>query len=287
MTAYQTLLSRRDAGVLHLTLNLPAVRNAMSLAMVSELSAALAEAEASAKTGGPDAVRVVVLRGAGGHFCSGGDLRDMASARMRPQGDGPDPLIAVSAAFGELCAAYAATPLCTIAVLEGSVMGGGFGLACAVDIALATETAVFRLPEVHRGIVPAQIAPFLLERLGYSQAKRLAVSGASVTAREALSLGLIHELIDSAAGVLDPAFIENALGRVVQRVLHSAPGAVAATKALLARARFSSPADQVAHAAAVFAAAARSAEGADGMSSFVQKRKPSWAPPDNDGSQGA
>lgn len=285
MSAYQTLLVRREAGVLHLTLNQPASRNAMSLLMVRELSSALAEAEASA--GGPDAIRIIVLRGADGHFCSGGDLKDMAAVRVQPKGDGPDPLIAVSAAFGELCAAYAATPLCTIAVLEGSVMGGGFGLACAVDIAIATETAVFRLPEVHRGIVPAQIAPFLLERLGYSQAKRLAVSGASVSAKEALSLGLIHQLIDSAAGVLDPAFIENALARVVHRVLQSAPGAIAATKALLARARFSSPSDQVAHAAAVFAAAARGAEGAEGMTAFVQKRKPSWAPPENDGPQGA
>jgi isohexenylglutaconyl-CoA hydratase len=286
MSAYQTLLARREAGVLYLTLNQPTSRNAMSLVMVRELSTALAEAEASA--GGPDArdaIRVVVLRGAEGHFCSGGDLKDMASARMRPQGDGPDPLIAVSAAFGELCAAYAATPLCTIAVLEGSVMGGGFGLACAVDIAIATETAVFRLPEVHRGIVPAQIAPFLLERLGYSQAKRLAVSGASVSAKEALSLGLVHEVIDSAAGVLDPAFIENALGRVLSRVLQSAPGAVAATKALLARARFSAPGEQVAHAAAVFAAAARGAEGTEGMSAFIQKRKPAWAPAENEGAQ--
>jgi hypothetical protein len=79
--------------------------------------------------------------------------------------------------FGALCVAYAKTPLALVMVLEGSVMGGGIGLACVADVALACETAVFRLPETALGVVPAQIAPFLLERLGYSQAKRLAVTG--------------------------------------------------------------------------------------------------------------
>lgn len=300
-TTPTTLLIRREPGVLHLTLNQPHSRNAMSLAMVRELREALAAAEASA--GGPDAVRVIVLRGAGGHFCSGGDLKDMAAARMAPPGGGPDPLLAVSAAFGELCAAFAQSPLATVAVLEGSVMGGGFGLACAVDVALATETASFRLPEVHRGIVPAQIAPFLVERLGYSQAKRLAISGASVDAHQAFALGLVHELVGrapaaaqietthapatgAAAALSVEAAVEAAiaasLSRVLRGLLLAAPGAVAATKALMAQARFTAPGQLVDRAAQLFATAARSAEGAEGMTSFIQKRKPAWAPAESE-----
>lgn len=294
---FHTLLAHQEDGVLHLTLNQPASRNAMSLAMVRELSAALAAAETSAKMPNAgeagessDAVRVIVLRGAAGHFCSGGDLKDMAAARMAAPGDGPDPLISVSAAFGELCAAYARTPLATIAVLEGSVMGGGFGLACAVDVAIATPTAMFGLPEVHRGIVPAQIAPFLVERLGYSQAKRLAISGARIDARAALGMGLVHELVSpSVADATDASYaaaleaaIAAKLEQVLQPILLAAPGAIASTKTLMASARFTAPGELVHRAAEIFAAAARGPEGSEGMTAFLQKRKPAWAPAESE-----
>lgn len=305
---FQTLLARQEAGVLYLTLNQPQSRNAMSLVMVRELRAALADAEASAADAAasgdaPAPIRVVVLRGAGGHFCSGGDLKDMAAARMAPAAGGPDPLIAVSSAFGELCAAFARSPLATVAVLEGSVMGGGFGLACAVDIAIATETAAFRLPEVHRGIVPAQIAPFLVERLGYSQAKRLAISGASVDAHQAFALGLVHELVGrapaaaqietthaAATGAAAVAAVEAAveaaiaatLAPILRTLLLGAPAAIAATKSLMAAARFTAPGDLVLRAAELFAAAARGPEGAEGMTAFLQKRKPAWAPAESE-----
>jgi isohexenylglutaconyl-CoA hydratase len=294
---FQTLIARQQDGVLFLTLNQPASRNAMSLAMVRELAAALTAAETSAKlpaaSESSEAVRVVVLRGAAGHFCAGGDLKDMAAARLTAPGDGPDPLISVSAAFGELCAAYARTPLATIAILEGSVLGGGFGLACAVDVAIATPTAMFGLPEVHRGVVPAQIAPFLVERLGYSQAKRLAISGARIDARTALGLGLVHELVSpsvaAVAGGADGAYaaaleaaITAKLADVLRPILLAAPGAIAATKALLASARFTAPGELVHHAAELFASAARSPEGSEGMTAFLQKRKPAWAPAESE-----
>jgi len=105
-----TLLVRHDGAVLHLTLNRPEVRNAMSLAMVLELREALATAEADGLT------RVIVLRGAGGHFCAGADLKDMAGARAR-LADDPDAVAKINAAFGELCVAFANTGLALVAVL--------------------------------------------------------------------------------------------------------------------------------------------------------------------------
>lgn len=251
-----------DGGVLTLTLNRPEVRNAMSLAMVTELRAALADAEAD-----PGA-RVVVLRGAGGHFCAGADLKDMAAARAA--GD-PAALAALNASFGHLCVAFAGTGLATVALLEGSVMGGGLGLACAVDVALAADSAQFRLPETSLGLVPAQIAPFLVERLGYAQARRLAVTGGRLDAAQALALGLVHE-------VHAPAAIDQALARTVDDILHCAPGAVAATKKLMARARLREPAALVQEAAEVFAHAALRAEGIEGSTAFLKRRKPHWAP---------
>ena len=252
-----SLLQRRESGVLHLTLNRPEARNALSMAMVDALRAALSEAEAAGD------VRVIVLRGAGGHFCAGGDLKDMATAA----GD-VESMVRMSAAFGQLCCAFADTGIATVAALEGSVMGGGFGLACVVDVVLAADTVSFRLPETSLGVVPAQIAPFLVQRLGYSQARRLAVSGGRLDGRQALALGLVHEL---------PADLDAALARVLADIQLCAPQAVAATKRLMAQARLSEAASLVDEAATVFTRAVLGEEGQEGVAAFVGKRKPKWA----------
>ncbi len=258
-------------ATLQITLNRPEVRNAMSLQMVGELRQVLAAAEATAGT--PGAVRVVVLRGAGGHFCAGADLKDMANARMRAMhaSDDADPIAQVNAEFGALCVAFSRTPLAVVAVLEGTVMGGGFGLACVADVAIASETAQFRLPETSLGVVPAQIAPFLVERLGYSQAKRLAVTGGRLDASAALAIGLVHSVV--ATGELD-----SAVDKVCADILACAPGALGATKALMAQARLQEPQNLVQAAAKVFSQAAQGLEGVEGMTAFIQKRKPNWVP---------
>jgi len=289
---------------LAVTLNRPEARNAMSLAMVAELRQVLAAAEATA--GQPDAVRVVVLRGAGGHFCAGADLKDMAGARMRAMqaaapglgasaagtqdstaedaavvegaegaAVGPraalDPIAQVNAEFGELCVAFSRTPLAVVAVLEGTVMGGGFGLACVADVVIASDTAQFRLPETSLGVVPAQIAPFLVERLGYSQAKRLAVTGGRLDAAAGLRVGLVHTVVHTEE-------LQTELDRVLTDILACAPGALAATKALMAKARMQEPQTLVQHAATVFSQAAQGPEGLEGITAFMQKRKPNWVP---------
>ncbi len=263
MTA-PTVLRHAEGGVLTLTLNRPEARNALSMTMVLELREALEDAEHDGRT------RVIVLRGAGGHFTAGADIKDMANARMRLAND-PDAIVKINAAFGELCVAYAGTGLALVTVLEGTVMGGGMGLACVSDVTLAADTTVFRLPETTLGVVPAQIGPFLVERLGYAQAKRMAVTGGKIDAHKALAVGLVHEV--HAAAALDAA-----LQRVLHEILQCAPGALAATKALVAKARFHSPASLVQHAAEVFSRAALSEEGTEGQVAFLQKRKAKWMP---------
>lgn len=258
------VLRRRAGAVLHLTLNRPQARNAMSMGMVLALREALADAEAD------DTVRAVVLRGAGGHFSAGADISEMAAARMKLAAD-PNAIATVNAQFGELCADYARTGLAVVAVVQGTAMGGGFGLACVADVTIAGESAQFRLPEASLGVVPAQIAPYLVERLGTSQARRLAVTGGRIDAKAALALGLVHELHADAE-------LDAALQRVLHEVLQNAPQAVAATKALIAKARLHSPASLVQEAAEVFSRAALSAEGTEGQSAFLQKRKAKWMP---------
>ncbi len=264
LAEFRTLALKRDGGVLHVTLNRPEVRNAMSLAMVRELRVVLGQAEMRADA------RVIVLRGAGGHFSAGADLSDMAAARMKLQDD-PQALVQANAAFGDLCVAFAQTGLAIVAVVEGTCMGGGFGLACVADVTLAGETATFRLPETSLGVVPAQIGPFLVERLGYAEAKRLAVTGARLDAQEALALRLVH-------GVHAGTALDAAVAKVLAEILQCAPGAVADTKALIAKARWQSPASLVQEAAQVFSQAALGPEGIEGTTAFLQKRKAKWVP---------
>jgi len=265
VAAPQAIAVRQDGGVVHLTLNRPETRNALSLAMVGELRSALAAAQAQGD------VRVVVLRGAGGNFCSGGDLKDMAEARSRHGDEGRRVLRNISAAFGHLCEAVAHSPLATVAVLEGTVMGGGFGLACVVDVVLASTTAVFRLPETSLGVVPAQIAPYLVERIGYSQARRLAVSGGHVDGGAAVALGLVHELHA-------PEQMDAALARVLAQILECAPRAIASTKALMAQALRQPPRALIEVASQVFVDSVSGEEGVEGAAAFEQRRKPRWAP---------
>ena len=255
--------TRREDDVLHVTLDRPERRNAMSRAMVDELRSVLAEAESCG-------VRVLVLRGAGGHFCAGGDIKDMAGARSAPRTDDHDPVAELNAAFGHLALAYARTPIATLAAVEGAVMGGGFGLACVTDVTLAAPSADFRLPETSLGLVPAQIAPFLIERLGFSEAKRLAVTGARFGADEAARIGLVHEVA---------ADLDGAVARQLRAMLRCAPAATRATKALLFRLHGGVREQDIEHAGKVFAEAARGDEAVEGMTAFLGTRRPAWAPP--------
>ena len=270
---FETLAIAQVDGVLHVTLNRPALRNAMSLQMVDELRATLAHAERQPE------VRAIVLRGAGGHFCAGADVKDMAAARQREMAGDHDAVAEANARFGALCVAFARTGIATVAVLEGTVMGGGVGLACVVDVALAGASARLRLPETSLGLVPAQIAAFLVERAGPSQARRLAVTGGTLTASQALAVGLVHEVHDDAATVgAARSALDGALAATLAQILRCAPGAIAATKELMAQAQHTPAADLVDDAARLFARAARGPEGLEGTMAFLQKRAAKWVP---------
>jgi isohexenylglutaconyl-CoA hydratase len=269
MTApdFQTLSVSEQAGIVHVTLQRPDVRNAMNGQMVDELQAVLTSAEARRE------VRALVLRGAGGNFSAGADLKDLSKAQAAAP-PGQDPVSGWNAAFGRLCAAYACTEVPVVVALEGAVMGGGFGLACVADIVHASASAVFRLPETSLGLIPAQIAPFMLARLGYSETKRLSVSGGKIDAQEALTIRLVH------AVHADSAALDAAVSGTLDKIRACAPAATRATKTLLMRAYTEQSAGigaLVDHAAGLFASAFRGAEAQEGIAAFLQKRKPSWA----------
>ncbi len=259
------ILQALDKGVLHLTFNRPEARNAMSTALLNDLSALF---DAIHEDRG---VRAVVLRGAGGHFCAGGDIKDMASARQAKASEGGDPVADYNRSFGRLLRKVNAAPQATIAILEGAVLGGGFGLACVTDIAIAHKDASFGMPETGLGIPPAQIAPFVVERIGLSQARRLGVCGARFKGDEALRLGLVHFVAS------DEDHIQALLADVVKQIRRCAPGANAVTKGIMLAVGHQDPETILDDAARQFSAAIRSAEGMEGTMAFVQKRLPNWA----------
>ncbi|MCX2900235.1 enoyl-CoA hydratase/isomerase family protein [Pseudomonas mandelii] len=258
----QTLLLELHNGVLHVTLNRPESRNAMSLQMVAELRALLASVRED------QAVRALVIGGAGGHFCAGGDIKDMASARSQ----GADGFRQLNRAFGALLQEVQHAPQVVITVLQGAVLGGGLGLACVSDVALADHQAQFGLPETSLGVLPAQIAPFVVQRIGLTQARRLALTAARFDGTQARRIGLVHFVEHDAQALAER------LDEVLAHVLCCAPGANATTKKLLL-ASAGQPSDALLDEAAQwFSEAVTGAEGVEGTLAFVQKRKPGWAP---------
>ncbi|MGH8450234.1 enoyl-CoA hydratase/isomerase family protein [Pseudomonas sp.] len=250
-----TLLLEAHNGVLHITLNRPASRNAMSLEMVNELRSVLAQLDSQ--------TRALVISGAGGHFCAGADVKDMVNAGHQLQ--------ALNRAFGTLLQEVEAVPQVVIVVLQGAVLGGGFGLACVSDVAIADHQAQFGLPETSLGLLPAQIAPFVVKRIGLTQARRLALTAARFDGAEAGRLGVVHFV------EVDSQGLAQRLDEVLGQVLRCAPGANGRTKALLL-ASVEEPLEVVLDRGAQwFAESALGVEGVEGTQAFVQKRRPGWA----------
>lgn len=266
LPATETLALREDGFALHITLNRPESRNAMSLQMVQELGAVFSAIKDN------NAIRAVVLRGSNGHFCAGGDIKDMAGARMRAAESGNNEAYAeLNRAFGHLIEQVDHAPQVVIVLLEGAVLGGGFGLACVSDIAITLESTQFGLPETGLGILPAQIAPFVVQRVGLTQARRLSLLGARFNGAEATRLGITHET------VADTAALADALEKTLAQIRKCAPEANRLTKALLHRVNHEPLSDLLDDAARQFARAVAGAEGAEGTMAFIQKRPAKWA----------
>jgi len=249
------VLARRIATV---TLNRPERGNAFDQAMLDELH------DQFAALGTDDAVRIVVLRGSGRHFCTGADL----TARTP---DAPTDTGAARAhvSLRDVLVALDTLPKPTVAVVHGAAVGGGAGFAACCDIVIAADTAFFSIPEVRVGMAPLGVMPFLVRAMGHRSFRRYGLSGERIAAADALRLGLAHAVC--AAESLDEA-----LARITDELLHGAPGALRDLKS--AAAQYASPplssiqANRPAHDP-------RTPEALEGIASFREKRKPSWYPP--------
>ena len=265
----KNLLLARDDGVLHITFNRPDSRNALSVALLADIVAVFDAIRDSRE------VRAVVLRGAGGNFCAGGDIKDMATVRQAQTQAGSrgesDPAADYNRRFGTFLRKINEAPQATIAICEGAVLGGGFGVACVADVAFAHVDASFGLPETGLGIVPAQIAPFVVQRIGLSQARRLGVCGGRFKGEEAQRLGIVHEVFR------DEAQLATLLADTLKQIIRCAPNANAVTKELMLKVGQVELDPLLDYAAKRFSEAVRSAEGAEGTAAFIEKRLPKWA----------
>ena len=266
LPACKSLLLAREGARLHVTLNRPESRNALGGEVVQELLAVVGFLEAARDIGS------VVLRGAGGTFCAGGDIRGfMAQFETPPPAAGEkDPIAVNNRRFGAFLKRFDGLPQTIVVAVEGAAFGGGLGLAAIGDIVIARADTRFALSETGLGVVPAQIAPFVAARIGVSEARRLALSGQRFDGREAWRIGLVHHLC------ADTAEFEAVLAKVLADVNRCAPGANAATKRLLLASRWTKLDPLLDQAADAFAAALRSDEGREGVAAFLAKRPAAW-----------
>ena len=261
----KNLLLALDGGVLRMTFNRPDSRNALSVALLADIVAVFDAIRDSRD------VRAVVMRGAGGNFCAGGDIKDMAAVRMAQPQAGEDAAAAYNRKFGAFLRKVNEAPQATIAICEGAVLGGGFGLACVADVAFAHADASFGLPETGLGIIPAQIAPFVVQRIGLSEARRLGVCGGRFKGEEAKRLGIVHETFRDDAG------LDALLADTLKQIIRCAPNANAVTKEIMLKVGTQELDPLLDYAAKRFSEAVRGPEGAEGTAAFIEKRLPKWA----------
>ncbi|MFM2332958.1 MAG: hypothetical protein RIQ74_1794 [Pseudomonadota bacterium] len=261
----ESIQLEQQGSILTLWLNRPESRNAMSLNMVNAIQ------QVFAVIADDVSIRAVILRGKGGHFCAGGDIKDMAALRVEAVNAGSlQPYVDFNRRFGAMIEQVDQAPQTVVAILEGAVLGGGFGLACVSDIAISRDNAQFGLPETGLGVLPAQIAPFVVKRIGLTQARRLALLGSRFNGETAQKLGVIHEVMRN------DVELEQLLTDTIQQIKRAAPLASRNTKALLHR-TLNEPLDSLLDdAAQQFAQAVGGVEGQEGTMAFIQKRLPTW-----------
>ncbi len=256
----KVLLDVDARGVAHATLNRPELGNAYDEELLGELIAGLERLQGDAS------VRALVIRGAGKHFQAGADINWLARAAEYPPGQA----YAASMATTKAMQLLNEFPRPTIAVIKGACFGGGVGMACCVDVALATPDAQFGITEIRVGVSPSPISTHMVNAIGLRQTRRYALTGERFGAEEACRIGLVHEVV--AAGA-----IEARVEEVLDAVFLGAPGAIAATKDsfLAANGLKLSPREMMTLAHESWTQR-NSAEGREGTGAFRAKRKPAW-----------
>jgi methylglutaconyl-CoA hydratase len=258
-------IHQRAPGVAQVTMSRPAVFNAFDETMIAELDAAYTELAADAS------VRVIVLAGDGKHFSAGADLQWMQRASQASR----EWNLEDARRFAAMLARIANCPKPTVARLQGAALGGGVGLACACDIAIAADNASFAVSEAKFGILPAVIGPYVVNAVGKRQALRLALAATRILAAEALSIGLVQKVV--AVDALDA--LDAAVDAMVTELLAGGPTAQREIKQLYAQLATGPIGDGVRELTAQTISRVRGTDEArEGFAAFLDKRHANWIP---------
>ena len=256
----QTIEVEQAQGVARIWLNRPDLRNAMNDVLIGELTRAVRAAVED------PAVRVIVMGGRGTAFCAGGDLAWMKRAReMTPEEARKD-----SGNLAGVLRMLYESPKPTVARVHGPAFAGGMGLVTACDIAVTSTEAKVCLSEVKLGLIPAMISPYVIRKMGETQARRYFLTGEVFDAAEAARIGMVSVLTEAAD-------LDDRLGAIVRALLQGGPRAMGECKQLI-RDVAGQPIDDAltADTAARIARVRASDEAQEGNGAFFDKRKPNW-----------
>lgn len=260
----ETVKRHQDGRVATLTLNRPEVHNALNGETIDALLYHLRELAGQAKA--------VILRSEGRSFCAGADLGDMERSKDFTEAENLADARKLASLFHEV----RTFPGVVVAAVQGATFGGGVGLVAAADVVIASSKAKFSLSEVKLGLVPAVISPFLIARMGEGACRAPTLLGYRFDASEGLRRGLVDR-------VVEPDDLDAAVATTIEQLGACAPEAIRETKALFFRVSQGMVTDVLEDTARTIARIRVSREGQEGLTAFLEKRPPSWAPrPEND-----
>lgn len=256
----QTIAVFHSERIARIIFNRPEVHNAFNATMIEELDDAFERIKADST------IRVVILTGKGKSFCAGADInwmREIVDYSYEQN-------LKESLHLAELLHKIYVLPKATIAMINGTAIGGGNGFLSACDISIASEEAKFGLSEVKIGLVPAAISPYVIRRIGESRAKEYFLTGKRISAREAEEIGLVNKAVPHEK-------LETKVNEIAELLLTSGPDAVAACKELIHKVPAMTFEEAKDFTARMIADLRISQEGQEGMAAFLEKRKPKWA----------
>ena len=247
-------LDQTHPAISIISLNRPEKRNALSIQLTEEFC------EAIDKIVKDSSQRVIIIKGNGPSFCAGLDLEELLN---------PENEEASTSRIAQVLTKLYTCPLITIGAIHGAAIGGGGGLLAACDFVVAARQTKIGFPEVHRGLVAAQIMPILMRQINTRDLKELLILGTIITPEKALSIGLINQVVEQ------DQLIEFAL-KIASQVLKGAPCAIFDTKMLLEKLNPAKFENDLKEAVIFHHKARQSLEAKEGVQAFLEKRDPNW-----------
>ncbi|MFX0015451.1 MAG: enoyl-CoA hydratase-related protein [Promethearchaeota archaeon] len=260
MKSYETITREDIDHAAIVTLNRPEVHNAFNSTMIEELTSVFKYLENDAS------VRTIVLTGKGKSFSAGADIKYMQSSKEFSYEENYEDAFRLEQLFNTIYL----TPKPVIGRINGAAFGGGIGLISVCDIVIAVKTAKMAFSEVNLGILPAVISPYVILKIGFSNATRFFLSGERFNAIKAYEIGLIHEL---AADIPD---LETKLANILDQLLTSSPAAMAQIKLLITKNRDMEFQELRKYCINQIAEIRTSDEGREGLNAFLEKRSTNW-----------